>query len=716
MIPKKGDPTQPKNYRPITCLPAVYKILTSTISHKINNHIDNNNIMSPEQNGCRQKARGSKELLIIDNTITKQAKKRLKNISVAWIDYQKAFDSVPHSWLLEILRIYKVDHEVVELLKSLMSTWRTCLTWNKKSSSTPIKIKRGIFQGDGLSPSWFCLALNPLSNILNRAAYSYSMDSQNKVSHLFYLDDLKLFSRGQKQLEGQLELVRKFSEDIGMIFGLEKCAVVNVRRGRLAEGENVELSDGRTVPILGQEERYKYLGIQQTFGIRQQENKMETERELIRRVRRIMNTQLSAKNKMEAINIWAVPVFAYTAGILIWSKSDLEKLDRKIRSILTQYGTLHPNSAIERLYLPRKEGGRGLSNLQDIYLKEEKKIKNYFQTGITPIQKWVASQRYPSSGETSTHEPEIEDFKEILKQNWQTKPLHGRFFASLNQSDVDKLSSSTYLTQGYLFPQTEGTFLAIQDQVVPTRVYTKHIMKQQVQTTKCRLCDKAEETVQHLSSGCSTIAGTKYLGRHDNMGKVVHQSLCLREQLLPHFVPHHIYAPQTVLENETTNNIKLIPKPEFKIDRLHSRIKDSVSTFHKSGVIYSVPCSMCNEIYIGQTSQQLKKRLAQHRSDIKNPNKICALADHSRDRDHLMDYEATRVLDCERNGGKRSFLEMYHIKRHPNAMNYRRDVNHISSIYSYLIHFDQVNEGDPSRPRSVSSDGVLSDGSRSGIG
>ncbi|XP_044761653.1 uncharacterized protein LOC123318931 [Coccinella septempunctata] len=165
-----------------------------------------------------------------------------------------------------------------------------------------------------------------------------------------------------------------------------------------------------------------------------------------------------------------------------------------------------------------------------------------------------------------------------------------------------------------------------------------------------------------------------------------------------------------------TPNIKLIPKPEFKIDRLHSRIKDSVSTFHKSGVIYSVPCSMCNEIYIGQTSQQLKKRLAQHRSDIKNPNKICALADHSRDRDHLMDYEATRVLDCERNGGKRSFLEMYHIKRHPNAMNYRRDVNHISSIYSYLIHFDQVNEGDLSRPRSVSSDGVLSDGSRSGIG
>ncbi|XP_045474917.1 uncharacterized protein LOC123680845 [Harmonia axyridis] len=135
MIPKKGDLTNPKNYRPITCLPAIYKILTSTIGHKINTHIKTNNIMSWEQNGCKSKARGSKELLVIDNTVTKQAKKRLKNISVAWIDYQKAFDSVPHSWLLEILKIYEVHPEVIQLLKCLMSTWRTSLTWRDKSTS-----------------------------------------------------------------------------------------------------------------------------------------------------------------------------------------------------------------------------------------------------------------------------------------------------------------------------------------------------------------------------------------------------------------------------------------------------------------------------------------------------------------------------------------------------------------------------------------------------
>ncbi|XP_044760847.1 uncharacterized protein LOC123318293 [Coccinella septempunctata] len=122
MIPKKGDLTQPKNYRPITCLPSAYKILTSIIRQKLYSHIKRNNILAWEQNGCKHKARGSKELLVIDNVVTKHARKRLKNISMSWIEYQRAYDSMPHSWLIKVLDIYKVDQQVSGLLRHLMST------------------------------------------------------------------------------------------------------------------------------------------------------------------------------------------------------------------------------------------------------------------------------------------------------------------------------------------------------------------------------------------------------------------------------------------------------------------------------------------------------------------------------------------------------------------------------------------------------------------
>lgn len=156
----------------------MFKIMTNLVLLKINKHITMNNIMCENQKGCRQDSRGCKEQLIIDHVICAQAKKRNKNISVAWVDYSKAYDSVPHSWLLEILHI---DPTLKKKNSAQYETMCTilCLSlplmYNNTKITSPTKIFdtgfipicKGIFQGDGWSPQRFCLALNPLSNILN---------------------------------------------------------------------------------------------------------------------------------------------------------------------------------------------------------------------------------------------------------------------------------------------------------------------------------------------------------------------------------------------------------------------------------------------------------------------------------------------------------------------------------------------------------------------
>ena len=59
---------------------------------------------------------------------------------------------------------------------------------------------------------------------------------------------------------------------------------------------------------------------------------------------------------MQAINNWAVPVIRYTAGIVGWTVTDMEDLDRKTRKLMTAHRTLHSQSDIDRLYLPRRIG------------------------------------------------------------------------------------------------------------------------------------------------------------------------------------------------------------------------------------------------------------------------------------------------------------------------------------------------------------------------
>ena len=96
-----------------------------------------------------------------------------------YIDYRKVCDSVPHSWLLKVLKIiHKIQPQLIIFLGNIVETWKTRLQLNTSTGiveTEPIKIQRGIFQGDSLSPLWFCLALNPLSNKLNALTPGYQL-------------------------------------------------------------------------------------------------------------------------------------------------------------------------------------------------------------------------------------------------------------------------------------------------------------------------------------------------------------------------------------------------------------------------------------------------------------------------------------------------------------------------------------------------------------
>ncbi|CAK1594532.1 unnamed protein product [Parnassius mnemosyne] len=106
LVPKDHDSTDPSKYRPITCLPTIYKTLTSILSRRIIRHLDLNQLISRAQDGCRGGGRGTKEPILIDADIGKVVKRNRRNFSAAWIDYRKAFDSVPHITKYKFYNLY----------------------------------------------------------------------------------------------------------------------------------------------------------------------------------------------------------------------------------------------------------------------------------------------------------------------------------------------------------------------------------------------------------------------------------------------------------------------------------------------------------------------------------------------------------------------------------------------------------------------------------
>ena len=102
-IPKTEDVNK-KNYRPITCLNTVYKIFTGMIGSYMKNHADRNNIWDKSQLGTCSGVLGTVDQLVIDNAIMDEVREKLKNLAVAFYEYQKAYDMVRHDWMLRVYR------------------------------------------------------------------------------------------------------------------------------------------------------------------------------------------------------------------------------------------------------------------------------------------------------------------------------------------------------------------------------------------------------------------------------------------------------------------------------------------------------------------------------------------------------------------------------------------------------------------------------------
>lgn len=105
LIPKTEEPTaDPSQYRPIACLNIAYKLFTSYVTWLVTDHVNCNELLAPEQKAIKQGREGCLEALLLDAAITCDAETRHETLCMAWIDFRKAFDSIPHKWLRKVLR------------------------------------------------------------------------------------------------------------------------------------------------------------------------------------------------------------------------------------------------------------------------------------------------------------------------------------------------------------------------------------------------------------------------------------------------------------------------------------------------------------------------------------------------------------------------------------------------------------------------------------
>ena len=153
----------------------------------------------------------------------------------------------------------------------------------------------------------------PLNHILRKS-------TAGLVKHLMYMDNIKQFSKNEKELETLIHTVRIYCQDTGIEFGIEKRTLLVIKSGKRHLRDEIELPNQDKIWTLEENETYKYLGILEADTIKQVEMKTKIEKEYLRRTRKLRKTKVSCRNLIKGIKIWAVPIVEYSGAFLKWTR------------------------------------------------------------------------------------------------------------------------------------------------------------------------------------------------------------------------------------------------------------------------------------------------------------------------------------------------------------------------------------------------------------
>ena len=113
--------------------------------------------------------------------------------------------------------------------------------------------------------------------------------------------------------------------------------------------------------------------------IKQVRMKNTIRKEYLRRTRKLLETKLSRRNLIKGINTWAVALVIYSGPFLKWIRKELKQMDQRIRKLMTMHKAFHPRDDVDRLYVSRKEGGRGIASIEDTVDASIQRLEDYIK-------------------------------------------------------------------------------------------------------------------------------------------------------------------------------------------------------------------------------------------------------------------------------------------------------------------------------------------------
>jgi exonuclease III len=257
-IHKKGDPEVHDHYRCITVEAVLAKLFGIILQRRAADYLEQQRLRAPEQSGFRRQ-RSCRDQLFTLNHVLRSCKQGRQRVFATFVDFRKAFDSLPRPLLMARLRQLGFTEKYLHVLQSMFAQARMSFGVHG-GLSEPVDCRVGVLQGDPLSPTLFGVFIDCIMTYMRARCPNAKVPTVHErlLYGLLYADDLVLLSLDQPSAQQQLDALHDFCSEYGLTVNIAKSATVVFNASKAFSG-GVQLSFGdQAWPI---QDEYRYLGL-----------------------------------------------------------------------------------------------------------------------------------------------------------------------------------------------------------------------------------------------------------------------------------------------------------------------------------------------------------------------------------------------------------------------------------------------------------------------
>jgi hypothetical protein len=524
LIHKKGNTSDPSNFRPITLETIPLKVFTSCLRNAMFSFLTANNFIEHQiQKGFTPNLSGTLEHTAQMTNIINQARIKQRSVVITLLDLKNAFGEVHHNLIQSVLDYHHIPKDVSEIIKSLYTDFNTAFITSE--FSTPfITVGRGVLQGDCLSPLIFNMCINTFIQHMKTDKYrqfGFITNLLNPVHWFQFADDAAVISGQDSENQHLLNRFSIWCQWSNMIVRVDKCSTFGIRKSLTKSIQYLPklLINNELIPATKIGESFRYLGKYFDFSMSEKEHKQE----LITLMDDIMSEidlkPLHPKNKLLLYSRYLLSKLSWHFTVTTLSKTWVsENMDSVVNKYVRKWLEIPISGTLSNVYLTSNKFGLNIYPPSIKFVQCQTVARNTLKTSpnhsIKDLWKTTSeSKNIQYDVYTSTKEV-LKTFTSGQEDKLQNHLiLQGSFFSNVIKFSLSKLNGIWSKSQLNLPKNIYNFTICYINNSLPTR---KNLTKWGIlSNSDCSFCLNPENLL-HVVAGCQTYL-LRFTWRHDSV-------------------------------------------------------------------------------------------------------------------------------------------------------------------------------------------------------